>query len=697
MADETKKYIIDIESNLKEYADLAAEAKKKVEELTVANLKLQASDKATAAEKEASTAALKNANDEYRKAQSLLKTAIANNQSEVGSRKQLGEQLKLQEQALGKLGNAYIKDAQGIMRLNPAYTEQRNQIAATKQKILDYDAALKDGRSNIGRYGESLGQFFNKGKIDVQKYGEAVKGAFKENMAQRLMGMVGPMALVTAAITVGVKIFEKFKEAIMSTSGAMNAMNIVGQITKQMFYDVAVNGRLSAESMLKAAEAAKLMNEKRVGDRKDMVEFALLEREIAKLEFDAADKTKTRAERQGSLNLAIAKQNELSDKKVADAKEELKITQDLMILRPKDDKLKQQEAELITKIIKLDQERFDQSKRNQARLSGFEQEERDKLKAAYYKEIELQNEINDNAAAAVLKKKEDAEKAMIESKKNLEKEIEDYRKSILDKQQADIEAAEKKKQIILDQQEWERNQLLANQENLLAIREANYEWLYDTERARLEMQHQAELDNAEKTGADINIINGKYAALQRQIDEEEANAKLQLYAGFAGNLATIFGKNTALGKAAAIAETTINTYTAAMAAYKSLAGVPIVGPFLGIAAAAAATIAGIENVKKIMAVKVPGGGGGESAPSVSVPTSIAASAPAQRTFSTPVGSSVLTQPQLTQQQLNALPVQNLTADDIANAVSKLPAPRVSVEDINTRMDEVRKVTVRSNI
>jgi TP901 family phage tail tape measure protein len=57
-----------------------------------------------------------------------------------------------------------------------------------------------------------------------------------------------------------------------------------------------------------------------------------------------------------------------------------------------------------------------------------------------------------------------------------------------------------------------------------------------------------------------------------------------------------------IGKAGALAETQYNTYAAAQAAYKALAGIPIVGPALGAAAAAAAIAAGFANVVKIQNV-----------------------------------------------------------------------------------------------
>lgn len=79
-------------------------------------------------------------------------------------------------------------------------------------------------------------------------------------------------------------------------------------------------------------------------------------------------------------------------------------------------------------------------------------------------------------------------------------------------------------------------------------------------------------------------------------------------------------KVAAIGKAAAVAQATIQTYTAATAAYASLASIPYVGPALGAAAAAAAIVAGLANIAKIESAPtgfmtggsftVPGGAGG---------------------------------------------------------------------------------------
>jgi|GEM_PF-4699688 hypothetical protein len=97
-----------------------------------------------------------------------------------------------------------------------------------------------------------------------------------------------------------------------------------------------------------------------------------------------------------------------------------------------------------------------------------------------------------------------------------------------------------------------------------------------------------------------------------QITLEELSA----YAGYAdqvgGSLNKIgaaLGKSTQAGKEFAIAGATIDAISSAVKAYNSMAGIPVVGPALGAAAAAAALLAGYDNVKKIAATKVPGQGG----------------------------------------------------------------------------------------
>ena len=96
------------------------------------------------------------------------------------------------------------------------------------------------------------------------------------------------------------------------------------------------------------------------------------------------------------------------------------------------------------------------------------------------------------------------------------------------------------------------------------------------------------------------------------------------------NMANILGQETAAGKAAAIASATINTFESAQSSYKSLSGIPVIGPALGALAAGAALASGFAQVKAITATKLPSlggkaapsvGGGSPSAPAISKPPS----------------------------------------------------------------------------
>ena len=87
---------------------------------------------------------------------------------------------------------------------------------------------------------------------------------------------------------------------------------------------------------------------------------------------------------------------------------------------------------------------------------------------------------------------------------------------------------------------------------------------------------------------------------------------------FAGESEKEQKKAFKIQKAANIAQALIDTYASATAAYKSLVGVPVVGPALGIAAAAAAVTGGLLNVKQIQATEFQGSSvGGNTSPSYS--------------------------------------------------------------------------------
>lgn len=114
-----------------------------------------------------------------------------------------------------------------------------------------------------------------------------------------------------------------------------------------------------------------------------------------------------------------------------------------------------------------------------------------------------------------------------------------------------------------------------------------------------------ELANAEKIGADKTLIEQRYAQYEVEIRSQVAQNKIDLASDALGNLVSILGQESAAGKAVAVAQATIDTYSSAVSAFNSLSGIPIVGPVLGGIAAAAAVAGGLATVSKIVSTPKP--------------------------------------------------------------------------------------------
>ncbi len=121
-----------------------------------------------------------------------------------------------------------------------------------------------------------------------------------------------------------------------------------------------------------------------------------------------------------------------------------------------------------------------------------------------------------------------------------------------------------------------------------------------------------EAQRAEELG-----INQKYDDLELQAREQKRQATLDIAQQTLGTLSALNEaftgeseqeqkKGFERSKKIQAAQTLISTYESAVQAFKSLAGIPVVGPALGTAAAAAATATGLATVKKINAQQFEG-------------------------------------------------------------------------------------------
>ena len=146
------------------------------------------------------------------------------------------------------------------------------------------------------------------------------------------------------------------------------------------------------------------------------------------------------------------------------------------------------------------------------------------------------------------------------------------------------------------------------------------------------------------------FVQRKLEADREALQKEAAllAARQQAWGLFYANLGAIgqqFGQ-TAFGvaKGLAIAETVMNTYAAAQAAYKAMVGIPVIGPVLAVAAATAAVASGLARVQQIKSMSLgqgavaTGGGTATSATATAVGTGV--SPAVSQPLSVPTGPSI---------------------------------------------------------
>jgi hypothetical protein len=209
-------------------------------------------------------------------------------------------------------------------------------------------------------------------------------------------------------------------------------------------------------------------------------------------------------------------------------------------------------------------------------------------------------------AAERLKIKEDEKKREEAESKDRADRAKEY-----DEKQAKQLENDRARQASLN--ESDREQYAAHIADLRSI--AADETLSEEERvaALIELNKKKQLSDEETAAASVAIA---------QKEKDAKVALLEAYSSILGSAADLAGRDTAAGKALAVASATISTYTAIAKNLAAFAGVPI--PGYAIAQAIATGVAGFAAVKNILAVKVPnsggGGGGGGSMPTMSLPT-----------------------------------------------------------------------------
>lgn len=173
-----------------------------------------------------------------------------------------------------------------------------------------------------------------------------------------------------------------------------------------------------------------------------------------------------------------------------------------------------------------------------------------------------------------------------------------------------------------------RQELLSNYAAAETLREDDKQKKLTESARKAEAERMKTIRTAQKEQFDIGKMTSD---AQRQFDEQtyaQRVATAQTGLNALSNLMKSKNKEAfEIGKAAATAQALVSIPATAIDAYKSLAGIPIVGPALGAAAAAAAVYSGMEQVRNIQSQRlalaeggmVPGIGNKDTVPALLTP------------------------------------------------------------------------------
>jgi len=247
------------------------------------------------------------------------------------------------------------------------------------------------------------------------------------------------------------------------------------------------------------------------------------------------------------------------------------------------------------KELDLDKQILEELKRKHAVLMEIEALENEFLESQKDRRTQEENAVHDKYFRLIelAKDYEEETKILEEAREAALQEIRDrYEQERIDKFEAFREQFLEQKELELEEQ---REQAIAELELLVTTEEEKRQALLDI--------------NAHFDRLELEAYQQK-ADAQKEIDDLLFEHRKQVGLKAVDDFITAVGEQSGVGKAAAIALGTIDTYQSAISSYNALSGIPIVGPALGAVAAGAAVAAGLANVKKIVSVKVPGGGGG---------------------------------------------------------------------------------------
>ena len=564
---------------------------------------------------------------------------------------------------LKNLAKGAEKAADGMDDLNKETKKAENQQGFFSKKLDEVKESFKGLKAGFGDLKKgyktlqngltSLAKGFGLSSKAAKVFGTSASAA----LAATGIGLIVPLVLALVNYFKNLEGGAKTLKKVMAGLGAIvaNVGKALKLLVQGKFSEAfntmkdAVNGATSAVDSLFDAE-------KKLADlrKRTTIENAKLNAQIEGQKKILEDTTLSLDDRIAALDKVTAATKKLAENQVAETKIALQAAQAQLALtnnyeerREKQQEIAELQAQLIdqqTQLANVEydaekvgreirtqaaeerkaaiQERLDQERTVQETLRDLRiediQDEQSKAEAT----LQVQKE----AALATLRENKATKEQLEEAERLYENQLATMRQEFADKA-AEKRAAETEKEI---------QETQAKEARLKEILDAAYFESIENEfqRAQEELQREeekamAELELLGATEAEKQKIRDNYQAKREKLAKEESDYNIALKKAEKDNelglamgafdaIAGLVGENTAVGKAAAIASTTISTYQAAQAAYASQMSVP--DPSAPVRAAIAAGIAianGLANVRAILQTPTPGnegGGGGGGAP-----------------------------------------------------------------------------------
>lgn len=448
-------------------------------------------------------------------------------------------------------------------------------------------------------------------------------------MAANLKAAFAPFEVIFSRILDGVtellggvaKAFEWITEKVVNllssigllTEGTTKAANAAKALTKQelAIYEAETNNLVTLSAMRRELEAQRTI----VGDQLKTAE----ERNAAAQKAIAISKQMEKAEigvLQQKYN-QIKAQNELSYTSKEDRRAEMQALADLQARQAdyisQRKELENQASGIVKAQVAANAAAYKaaEAAKAQAAVKAAQDAENQKraLQAETIKQMETAlTALNLSMQAKELKNgtietKLENEKAYVEESLKLEK----YRleQGLITQQEYANKEAEFNlgiQQLEMQRKE-EQDALMREREamdaaNLHELKMAEMTNEYDLRQAQLDAQYEQEIAAAEKIGADTALIQSRYEKAKEENTRARVNAELTMTAGLAGQMSSLLGEQSAIGKAFGVVQATINTY---LGATKALAQ----GGILGIAQAAIVIAFGMKQVATIAKQKDP--------------------------------------------------------------------------------------------